>query len=188
MHPHYHAGHERAHVGQLLLTCKTKHRSSVYLSHWHSGSDASHCCSCSPPKRFSHVLCAPAGAEAPLLSDVSLALPPRSLGLVYGRSGAGKTTLLQLLAGLQQPTAGSIAIGAGVQGPGQGAAQGLGQGAAQGLGQGAAQGAAQRLARVGLVFQFPERHFLGDTLQEARLALCVCVACYYGCPSSSFME
>ena len=103
---------------------------------------------------------------------MSLALPPRSLGLVYGRSGAGKTTLLQLLAGLQQPTAGSIAISAG----------------AQGLGQGAAQGAAQRLARVGLVFQFPERHFLGDTLQEARLALCVCIAYYYGCPSSSFME
>ena len=98
-----------------------------------------------------------AGAEAPLLSDVSLALPPRSLGLVYGRSGAGKTTLLQLLAGLQQPTSGSIAISAGAQAV---------------LGQGAAQSAAQRLARVGLVFQFPERHFLGDTLQEARAALC----------------
>ncbi|KAK9833305.1 hypothetical protein WJX81_004812 [Elliptochloris bilobata] len=93
----------------------------------------------------------PAGAEAPLLSDVSLSLPPRSLGLVYGRSGAGKTTLLQLLAGLQQPTSGRILISAGAVGAGQA---------------GQAQSAAERLARVGLVFQFPERHFLGDTLQQ----------------------
>lgn len=51
-----------------------------------------------------------AGAEAPLLSDVSLSLPAKQLGLIYGRSGAGKTTLLQLLAGLQQPTSGTIAV------------------------------------------------------------------------------
>ncbi len=36
-----------------------------------------------------------AGAEAPLLADVNLTLPPHAMGLVYGRSGAGKTTLLQ---------------------------------------------------------------------------------------------
>lgn len=100
-----------------------------------------------------------AGAEAPLLSNVDLALPPHSLGLVYGRSGAGKTTLLQLLAGLQQPTAGRITISAGGVGPG------VGPGRVRGGGEG--QSTAERLARVGLVFQFPERHFLGDTLQQA---------------------
>ena len=46
---------------------------------------------------------------------MSLSLPARRLGLVYGRSGAGKTTLLQLLAGLLQPTSGSMAI---VEAPG----------------------------------------------------------------------
>ena len=56
-----------------------------------------------------------AGSEAPLLREVSLSLPARRLGLVYGRSGAGKTTLLQLLAGLLQPTSGSLAI---VEAPG----------------------------------------------------------------------
>lgn len=101
-----------------------------------------------------------AGAESPLLSNVDLALPPHSLGLVYGRSGAGKTTLLQLLAGLQQPTAGRITISAGEVGPG------VGPGRVPGGGEG--QSTAERLARVGLVFQFPERHFLGDTLQQAR--------------------
>lgn len=46
----------------------------------------------------------PPGCDAPLLSRVNLELPPRSLGLIYGRSGAGKTTLLHLLAGLSEPT------------------------------------------------------------------------------------
>ncbi len=193
-----------------------------------------------------------AGAEAPLLADVNLMLPPHAMGLVYGRSGAGKTTLLQarvlaaapsrvgrraatprccprgmrlahpatrgepplgtleaqramqprfpgrlsrvtchvaacqssnpwvwgtvlsgkrggvpdragprclqLLAGLTQPSSGRIAITARTAGAGAG-----GAGAAP-----AAQGGAARPARASLVFQFPERHFLGVTLQEAR--------------------
>ena len=45
-----------------------------------------------------------------MLSDVSLRVPPKQMGLVYGRSGAGKTTLLQLIAGLTQPTSGSITL------------------------------------------------------------------------------
>ena len=48
---------------------------------------------------------------------MSLSLPARRLGLVYGRSGSGKSTLLQLLAGLVAPTGGSIAL---VEGPGPG--------------------------------------------------------------------
>ncbi len=47
---------------------------------------------------------------------MSLRLPARRLGLVYGRSGAGKSTLLQLLAGLLAPTSGTIAL---VEGPGE---------------------------------------------------------------------
>ena len=117
-----------------------------------------------------------AGAESPLLANVDLALPPHSLGLVYGRSGAGKTTLLQLLAGLQQPTAGRITISAGGVGPGVGPGRVLGGGEGQST--------AERLARVGLVFQFPERHFLGDTLQQARdmtsYSICISVTMSYG--------
>lgn len=52
----------------------------------------------------------PAGAPTPLLTDISLSLPPNQLGLVFGRSGAGKTTLLQLVAGLAQPSSGSISF------------------------------------------------------------------------------
>ena len=47
---------------------------------------------------------------------MSLRLPPRRLGLVYGRSGSGKSTLLQLLAGLLAPTSGTVAL---VEGAGE---------------------------------------------------------------------
>ncbi len=45
-----------------------------------------------------------AGAEAPLLADINLTLPPHAMGLVYGRSGAGKTTLLQARARAAAPS------------------------------------------------------------------------------------
>ena len=51
-----------------------------------------------------------AGTKDPLLRDISFRVPSRKLGLIYGRSGAGKTTLLQLIAGLTNPTSGSISI------------------------------------------------------------------------------
>jgi ABC-type sulfate/molybdate transport systems ATPase subunit len=47
---------------------------------------------------------------APLLNDISFKVPAKRMGLIYGRSGAGKTTLLQLVAGLQQPSSGHIAL------------------------------------------------------------------------------
>ena len=70
----------------------------------------------------------PAGAQLPLLQDVSLHLPANQLGLIYGRSGAGKTTLLQLIAGLAEPTAGAISVTAPAAGTaaGGGAAPSLG--------------------------------------------------------------
>ncbi|BDA48515.1 Energy-coupling factor transporter ATP-binding protein Ecf [Coccomyxa sp. Obi] len=94
----------------------------------------------------------PAGTEAPLLSDVSLRVPPKQMGLVYGRSGAGKTTLLQLIAGLTQPTSGSITL--------------LRPSGGNGAAPAAVMTSSERLARTGLVFQFPERHFLAATLQQ----------------------
>jgi peptide/nickel transport system ATP-binding protein len=45
------------------------------------------------------------------LQDVSLEIPTGCLALVKGPSGSGKTTLLNLIAGLDEPTAGTVLIG-----------------------------------------------------------------------------
>ncbi|KAG0456607.1 hypothetical protein HPP92_024395 [Vanilla planifolia] len=74
--------------------------------------------SCGASKAFSKFSCIemkrvyyrPPGTQNNLLNDVSLSLPVKSFGLVFGRSGSGKTTLLQILAGLSTPTSGSICI------------------------------------------------------------------------------
>jgi ABC-type bacteriocin/lantibiotic exporter with double-glycine peptidase domain len=44
------------------------------------------------------------------LESVSVALAPRSAVAIIGPSGCGKTTLLDLVTGLIQPTAGSVAL------------------------------------------------------------------------------
>ncbi len=52
-----------------------------------------------------------AGAErVAALRGVSLALWPGRVAVLRGRSGAGKTTLLNLIAGLDEPTAGTILL------------------------------------------------------------------------------
>ena len=48
--------------------------------------------------------------EKEILSDVSLNLQEKEIVAVIGTSGAGKTTLLRLLAGLEQPTKGTILL------------------------------------------------------------------------------
>uniref|UniRef100_A0A1D1XY27 ABC transporter I family member 11, chloroplastic n=1 Tax=Anthurium amnicola TaxID=1678845 RepID=A0A1D1XY27_9ARAE len=91
----------------------------------------------------------PPGTEHNLLNGVTFSLPEKSFGLIFGQSGSGKTTLLHLLAGLSKPTSGSICIqsyghdGKPIQPP-------------------------KLLSpeRVGIVFQFPERYFLADTILE----------------------
>lgn len=91
----------------------------------------------------------PPGTQLNLLNDISLCLPQKSFGLIFGRSGSGKTTLLQMLAGLSQPTSGSILV--------------------QQYGKDGHPNQPPELLppeRVGIVFQFPERYFLADTLLE----------------------
>ncbi|XP_024310738.1 ABC transporter I family member 11, chloroplastic isoform X2 [Brachypodium distachyon] len=91
----------------------------------------------------------PPGTEQNLLNETSLTLQEKSFGLIFGRSGSGKTTLLQLLAGLSEPTSGSICI---QKYDGIGNPTGLSE--------------LLTSQRVGIVFQFPERYFLADTILE----------------------
>ncbi len=88
----------------------------------------------------------PAATPQAILKSVSLELGPQQLGLIIGPSGSGKSTLLEILAGLAQKSKGSIQWRNQVLEPEQ----------------------LRQLA--GLVFQFPERHFCGNTiLDELRL-------------------
>jgi HlyB family type I secretion system ABC transporter len=49
------------------------------------------------------------GPEAvPILEDLSFEIPPNTKVAIVGRSGSGKTTMIKLLAGLLEPTAGTI--------------------------------------------------------------------------------
>ena len=87
----------------------------------------------------------PASSDVPLLKDVSMEIEPNTLSLVYGCSGGGKSTLLHILAGLSQETSGRVLF----QGP-----------------RGPTIDSTSRMQETGLVFQFPERHFIGETLQD----------------------
>jgi iron(III) transport system ATP-binding protein len=51
-------------------------------------------------------------AATPVLEGIELTVPAGSLTAILGPSGSGKTTLLRVLAGLQRPDHGTIAIGA----------------------------------------------------------------------------
>ncbi|QNG30417.1 ABC transporter ATP-binding protein [Synechococcus sp. LTW-R] len=87
-----------------------------------------------------------ATAPEPVLRGASLRIEPGQIALVAGRSGSGKSTLLELICGLADPSQGVIRW------------------------HGKAINARQRRWLCGLVFQFPERHFLGLTVgQELRL-------------------
>ena len=84
----------------------------------------------------------PATAARPVLENVSMVADVGDIALIAGPSGSGKSTLLDLMAGLARPDAGYI----------RWRGQPLGQ--------------RSRRKLCGLMFQFPERHFLGLTLQQ----------------------
>jgi energy-coupling factor transport system ATP-binding protein len=92
--------------------------------------------------RVSNLSYHPPGSDVPLLRNINLNLASNSLGLIIGRSGSGKTTLLQCLAGLIEQTEGRVVIGS--------------DGSSM----------SERMSKVGIVWQFPERHFLGETVAE----------------------
>jgi len=46
-----------------------------------------------------------------VLQDLSLTLRSRALTCIVGKSGAGKSTLVSVLAGLLQPSSGSVSVG-----------------------------------------------------------------------------
>jgi len=90
----------------------------------------------------------PATAAEPVLREVNLRLPVGEPALVAGRSGSGKTTLLEVISGLADADGGRI------------------------LWDGEVLNGRQRRWLCGLVFQFPERHFLGLTVaQELKLGV-----------------
>ena len=87
-----------------------------------------------------------ATAASPVLCQINLQLAIVAPALVAGPSGCGKTTLLEVISGLAEPKNGSISWN------------------------GQTLNGRQRRWLCGLVFQFPERHFLGLSVgQELKL-------------------
>ena len=88
----------------------------------------------------------PSTARRAVLERINLRIAPGRPVLVAGRSGCGKTTLLEVISGLVEADGGQV------------------------LWEGEALSARQRRWLCGLVFQFPERHFLGLSVgQELKL-------------------
>ncbi len=84
----------------------------------------------------------PATSEKPILDGLNFQLRLGEPALMAGRSGSGKSSLLDLIAGLASPQAGEIRW------------------------DGHSTSARQRRWLCGLVFQFPERHFLGLSVAQ----------------------
>ncbi|HEU0037418.1 MAG TPA: sn-glycerol-3-phosphate ABC transporter ATP-binding protein UgpC [Kofleriaceae bacterium] len=50
------------------------------------------------------------GVPRPVIPDLDLVVPPRQMAVLVGPSGCGKSTTLRMVAGLEEPTAGTIHI------------------------------------------------------------------------------
>ncbi len=88
----------------------------------------------------------PATSNQPVLKKVSLQASCGKPTIIAGPSGSGKTSLVEIISGLVTPQKGTLFWG------------------------NKALNSRQRRSRCGVVFQFPERHFLGLTVgQELRL-------------------
>lgn len=79
----------------------------------------------------------------PILSDLTLTLTEARIGII-GQNGSGKTTLLRLIAGLIAPTSGSVTVD----------------------GIDPARDRKGMLARLGILFQNPDRQILFPTVAE----------------------
>ena len=50
------------------------------------------------------------GVARPVIPDLDLTIPPRQMAVLVGPSGCGKSTTLRMVAGLEEPTGGTISI------------------------------------------------------------------------------
>ncbi|HTR54260.1 MAG TPA: ATP-binding cassette domain-containing protein, partial [Kofleriaceae bacterium] len=50
------------------------------------------------------------GQARPVIPDLDLEIPARAMVVLVGPSGCGKSTTLRMVAGLEEPTAGTIRI------------------------------------------------------------------------------
>ena len=95
---------------------------------------------------LSEISYAPATASASVLKDINLQVGPGRPLLIAGASGSGKTSLLEVISGLATAQSGTVSW------------------------RGQTLSRRQRRWLCGIVFQFPERHFLGLSVnQELRL-------------------
>ena len=96
--------------------------------------------------QLSEVTYAPATVASPVLRGASFQAERGKPLLIAGTSGSGKTSLLEVISGLSAARSGSISW------------------------EGKVMNRRQRRGLCGMVFQFPERHFLGlNVSQELRL-------------------
>ena len=51
------------------------------------------------------------GVARPVIPDLALTIPSGKMAVLVGPSGCGKSTTLRMVAGLEEPTAGTIKIG-----------------------------------------------------------------------------